>query len=145
MIRESQAKDLECIMQIWLTCNIETHHYVEKEYWLQNYEVVKKAISNGVYVYEEKGELLGFLGYIDSYIAGIFVNKEYRSKGIGKQLLDHAKSKNLSLSLDVFSNNKKAIGFYQREGFQIIHTHINEDTGLAEYRMEWTMTDEEVR
>lgn len=137
MIRDSRVEDVEEIMQLWLTINIDTHHYVSKDYWLQNYDAVKAAISEGVYVYEEQGEILGFLGCIDSYIAGIFVKKESRSKGIGKHLVNYIKSKCDSLVLDVYCSNKKAIEFYQREGFIVSNTHMNEETGLEELRMEW--------
>lgn len=137
MIRDSKPEDIEAIMQLWLAVNVDTHHYVAKEYWHKNYDMVKAAISEGVYVYEEQGEILGFLGCIDSYIAGIFVQKENRSKGIGKHLVDYTKDKFNYLSLDVYCNNAKAIEFYQREGFHITDTHLNHDTGLEEHRMEW--------
>lgn len=63
---------------------------------------------------------------------------EFRSQGIGKQLLNHIKQNHSSLSLDVYSSNKLAVRFYKREGFTIADEHIAEDTGFMEYRMEYT-------
>jgi ribosomal protein S18 acetylase RimI-like enzyme len=54
---------------------------------------------------------------------GISVKKEYRRKGIGKRLLKTAfsEAENIGinlLQLSVFSNNKAAISFYKKEGFE---------------------------
>ncbi len=55
-----------------------------------------------VWVYETDGVIAGFIGLNDDYIAGIFVEYEYRSKGIGKELIDFAKMNRMRLSLDVY-------------------------------------------
>ena len=62
MIRESNSKDLEELMKLWLGCNIEVHSFIQDEYWKNNYHVVKEAIAEGVTVYEEKGNIIGFIG-----------------------------------------------------------------------------------
>lgn len=53
------------------------------------------------------------------YIMMLIIQPEYRSKGIGQQLLQHIKnvSKFKSLGLRVFKTNVDACRFYQREGF----------------------------
>ena len=42
-----------------------------------------------------------------------------QSCGIGKLLLDYIKDKKVSLRLNVYQKNARAISFYQREGFII--------------------------
>ena len=44
-----------------------------------------------VFVYDINGKVLGFIGLMNEYIAGIFVDRNYRSTGIGTQLLTYAK------------------------------------------------------
>ena len=45
-----------------------------------------------VYVYEKDDDIRGFIGMMENYIAGIFVDEKFRSCGIGRELLDYAKS-----------------------------------------------------
>jgi len=59
------------------------------------------------------------------YLDAICVDEKYRSKGIGKELLEHTKRKALDegynvLSLIVFADNAKAINFYEKHGFVIV-------------------------
>ena len=88
-------------------------------------------------LFEEKKEILGFIGLNGNYIEGIFVDAEERSKGIGRQLLDYAKGVKGSLSLNVYAKNERAIAFYEREGFAVRHTGLDEQTGEKEYQMIW--------
>ena len=79
----------------------------------------------------------GFIGITDGYIAGIFVDRPFRSHGIGKQLLDFTKQLHPSLSLSVYQKNQKAVSFYLREGFSVFSQSLDEDTNEREYTMIW--------
>ena len=48
-----------------------------------------------------------------------FVRGDVRSQSIGKQLLDFVKQKRKRLELNVYVKNKRAVQFYEREGFCI--------------------------
>ena len=65
-------------------------------------------------------------------IEGIFVSDEMQSCGIGKLLLDYVKDKKVSLRLNVYQKNARAISFYQREGFIIQCEGLDEATGEKE-------------
>ena len=69
---------------------------------------------------------------INQYIEGIFVSDEMQSCGIGKLLLDYIKDKKVSLRLNVYQKNARAISFYQREGFIIQCEGLDEATGEKE-------------
>ena len=69
---------------------------------------------------------------INQYIEGIFVSDEMQSCGIGKLLLDYVKDKKVSLRLNVYQKNARAISFYQREGFIIQCEGLDEATGEKE-------------
>ena len=60
-----------------------------------------------------------------------------QSCGIGKLLLDYVKDKKVSLRLNVYQKNSRAISFYQREGFIIQCEGLDEATGEKEYTMLW--------
>ena len=57
-----------------------------------------------------------------AYILSIFISKEFRGKGYGRELLEEIKKEeNIQrLTLDVFSINKSAMSLYKKLGFKII-------------------------
>ena len=70
-----------------------------------------QLLQADVFVYTADGEIQGFIGLADNYIAGIFVDEKYRSLEIGKKFLDHVKSKYDSLSLGVYRKNRRTAAF----------------------------------
>ena len=78
MIRAFKENDLSVVMQIWLDTNINTHSFISKYYWMDNYNMVKKILPQAeIYVYEDHAtkEIEGFIGLTDNYIAGLFVKE----------------------------------------------------------------------
>ena len=138
MIRELQRDDINKVSDIWLDTNIKAHNFIPAEYWRSNFKSVKEALSQAeVYVYEHDTEIQGFIGLNDEYVEGIFVSGEMQSQGIGKILLNYAKDKRNKLHLNVSQKNARAISFYQREGFEIQHSGLDEATGEKDYVMTW--------
>lgn len=140
MIRKMEEKDIPDVLQIWLETNIRAHNFIEKEYWTGNYEMVKQILPEAeVYVYEDEknGQIAGFIGMNNQYVEGLFVKESAQSRGIGKQLLDHAKSRKTELRLGVYQKNVRAMRFYLRENFLIQAEEMDEDTNEKEYIMGW--------
>ena len=55
-------------MDLWLHANIESHSFIEADYWKKNYDMVRKLIPEAkVFVAEENEEILGFIGLTDTY------------------------------------------------------------------------------
>ena len=137
MIRRFENKDLDQVMSIWLQVNMESHFFIEADYWKNNYEMVREMIPKAeVFVSEENGQIRGFIGLIDTYIAGIFVRVAEQSKGVGTELLHTVMKSRDNLRLNVYKKNTKVVSFYRHYGFQIINQGIDEST-LEEYTMEW--------
>lgn len=141
MIRKLRKDDIEQVSKIWLDTNINAHNFIDKNYWKDNFEIVKDLFLEAeIYVYEnDKSVIQGFIGLDNNYIEGIFVCEEAQSKGIGKTLVNYAKQIKSNLSLKVYKENIRAIKFYQREDFEIKNESIDEDTGEEEYFMEWNI------
>ena len=138
MHRQLLNGDIDRIAEIGLKTNMKDHHFISNQYWKSNDEVVKEMMSHyEVYVFEADKMIQGFVGLNDEYIEGIFVSDEMQSCGIGKLLLDYIKDKKVSLRLNVYQKNARAISFYQREGFDIQCEDLDEDTGEKEYTMLW--------
>lgn len=138
MIRELRKVDINKVAEIWLDTNIKTHYFISAQYWKSNFELVKELLLQAtVYVYEDKQEIQGFIGLSNEYMEGIFVSAEMQSQGIGKILLNYVKGKRNKLILNVYQKNTRAISFYQREGFEIQYSGLDEATGEKDYVMAW--------
>lgn len=138
MIRKFQPDDTKRVMDIWLNSNIEAHSFVPKDYWISNYSFVQdQLIQANIYIYEQDSVIKGFVGMTDNYMAGIFVDKNFRSMGIGKMLIDYIKEIYPSFYLNVYKENRRAVDFYKREGLNIISEETDIDTQSQEYTMEW--------
>ena len=138
MIRQLQNKDIDKIMGIWLESTIYAHKFISKEYWNENYNIVKDMYipMSKTFIYEDNDDIRGFISIINNdFIGALFVEKNYQSQGIGKSLIDYAKNLYDNLSLAVYKENEKALEFYKKMGFKIISENINEDTNCVEYIM----------
>lgn len=141
MIRAFRENDLADVMQIWLDTNMKAHKFMRKEYWINNYNVVKEMLPQAeVYVYEDDDthQIAGFIGLINNYIAGIFIKEAAQSKGIGKQLLNYVKGMKSELSLSVYQKNLRAVSFYLREQFIIQSENLDDSTNEKEFIMNWS-------
>lgn len=138
MIRKFEKNDIDGVMQIWLSGNLDAHSFISDEYWKSNYNLVQEQIQQAdIFVYEDKGRIYGFIGIVEGYIAGIFVDKDYRNHGIGKMLIEYVKQYYDVLTLNVYSKNERAVSFYHRQGFSTVSESIDCDTNEVEYKMKW--------
>lgn len=141
-IRPMIQEDLDQVMEIWLSSNLQAHDFVSQDYWTGQKEAVREMLPKAqVYVceYEDgcRGKIAGFAGMQEDYLAGIFVAADVRSHGIGSALLDFCRQKRKEIALNVYVRNEAAIRFYERNGFRIEETDLDPMTGQVEYTMKW--------
>lgn len=128
----------------------EGYNIVGEEYREKCFEDAMKLISDKqgkIMLYEEDGRIVGlimgiiyneeekrydFVAPRRGRITELVVAKEYRNKGIGKELLnkmrDHLKSKGCEkILIAVFGYNEKAIEFYKENGFHMRMMDMIED------------------
>lgn len=138
MIRKMKDNDISAILEIWLNENIRAHSFIDKSYWISNFEYVKNALpQTEVYVYERGGDTVGFIGLNGNYIEGIFVDRAFQSGGIGSALIEYAKAKHSVLTLNVYEKNKRALSFYIKQGFKITDKETDINTNETELKMTW--------
>ncbi|MCC8016448.1 MAG: GNAT family N-acetyltransferase, partial [Clostridiales bacterium] len=77
-------------------------------------------LNSEAYVYETDEVVRGFIGINGDFIQGIFVDEAFRSRGIGKKLLNCAQNMHAQLLLKVYEKNKKAYDFYVKNGFSVL-------------------------
>lgn len=148
---DEQIKDLLVELQQYLAdMDIEGYNIVgngyREQYFIKTMEEVKK--SNGkILLYKDNEKIVGLVvGLInndetDRYdfkapkrgrITELIVDKEYRGKQIGKQLLDAMKEYLKSVKCEkiliaVFGYNESAIKFYEKNGYHIRMIDMIED------------------
>ena len=141
MIRKFETQDLDAVMQIWLHGNLNAHAFIAASFWTEHFEMVRDLLPQAeLYVHEDAGtrQIDGFIGLTENHIEGIFVAESARSKGVGKSLLEYAKSCKPYLTLSVYQKNERALAFYRREQFTVQSEGIDEDTNEAEIQMHLT-------
>lgn len=131
MIRKFKEEDTTKVMTIWTKGNFKAHYFIDKDYWLENYNRVKNEylLKSATYVYAEEGEIKGFISLLqDGYIGALFVREESKREGIGRRLINYCKDRNEKLTLKVYEKNVDAIIFYTTMNFKNVGIQIDEET-----------------
>ena len=131
MIRKMKEEDITKVMTIWTKGNFYAHPFIERDYWISNYNKVKEEYLKQAetYVYEENEEIKGFISILNNtYIGALFVKKDFLRQGIGKRLLNYCKERKEKLTLQVYEKNVDATLFYLAMGFKNIRIQIDEST-----------------
>lgn len=137
-LKQVTDRQLDQLMALWLASNFQGHPFILETYWLENQALVREMLPQSrLFIQEKNGEIIGFLGLMDTLIAGIFVKEECQKQGIGKALLEKVKIEVEELSLHVYKKNSSAQKFYLGQGFQVVAEDFDEDTKEIEYRMVW--------
>ena len=68
----------------------------------------------------ERDGLVGFCGYRTGWVDHLYLQPNVHRRGIGTQLLAHAKAGQSELRLWVFQRNRPAIHFYLANGFRLV-------------------------
>jgi putative acetyltransferase len=88
----------------------------------------------GIFIYI-CSKVVGFYSLNENNLAAIFVSPEFQGKGIGKQLMSHAKKQRVGLTLSVYKENEASCQFYLSQGFTVVSEQTDEHTVHQEYTM----------
>ena len=113
MIRKMKPADLNAIMEIWLSSNLDAHDFVGRQYWQEQLPAVRAAIQDAeVYCYIVTNDTIaGFIGLTGDYLAGLFVASKYRQQGISSQLLVFVQGYHQQLTLDSYPQTSEQLLF----------------------------------
>lgn len=139
MVSRFTENDVGELMRIWLEENLSAHAFIPAQYFYNHLDMVREALPQSeLYVYRQREKIIGFAGIVpQSYMAGIFVEKQFQNQGVGRALLNHCKGIYPKLKLDVYAKNINAIHFYRRNLFHATSETFQQDTGELEYHMVW--------
>lgn len=77
-IRRPKPTEIEEIIKIWLKGNIQAHPFIQPDYWLKHMGYMREVLPQSeVYVYEQDGNIVGFIGLQEHYI-GISLKAVYK-------------------------------------------------------------------
>ncbi|TOM78901.1 GNAT family N-acetyltransferase, partial [Vibrio parahaemolyticus] len=96
------------------------------EFWESQVENMRSFYipASETYVYEAESKVVGFYALYENSLAAIFVSPELQGKGIGKQLLSHAKTQRAELNLSVYKENQASYLFYLSQGFKVVSEQL---------------------
>ncbi|PSJ64210.1 GNAT family N-acetyltransferase [Mesorhizobium soli] len=133
------ASDRDRLLEIWLTASQVGHPFLGEADLSAQMQLVRDTYlpqaENWVAVVE--GQPAGFIGLLDSFIGGLFIDPAFHGCGIGKSLVLHAAQLKGALDVEVYADNRDACVFYRRIGFAETARHARDDEGrpLAIVRM----------
>lgn len=140
-IRKITKEDLSEVNKLIRELHIEIANFVGKkltEEELKEEEIKEDELDN-VLVAEVGGEIMGYVSFDTEekpdewygnhiYVCEIYVKPDMRGKGISDKLMeaviDKAKKLNVNLKIDTFVNNKKAIKFFEKHGFEPLEIYF---------------------
>lgn len=82
-----------------------------------------------------RDRVVGFVSLFGDEIGGLFVLPEFTRRGIGRALVDCARSIRETLEVEVFAANAIGRAFYARYGFVLIDAGVHEETGFEVLRL----------
>lgn len=131
-IRPILNEDTDTLVKIWLEASSFAHGFLGAErlalHAVQVRDIYLQQAENWVITQDHKP--VGFIGLIDQFIGGLFIDPHVHGRGLGKQLLNHAMQLKTLLELDVYALNTQAHGFYLRNGFVETARNPTDSEGL---------------
>lgn len=140
MIRGFTKNDTAAVMQVWLETIVVAHDFVDKKYWYDAIENVRKnyILNSDSYVYVKDGGIVGFVSIIEgNTIGAIFVEKIFQGKGIGGQLLEYIQNEYDKLYISVYEKNQSAQEFLLNHGFKYQYKQHDVNTDEVELLFIW--------
>ena len=140
MIRPYHPTDSDAVLDLWLRASILAHDFVPESFWREQLPAMRELYlpQAETLVLEEKGQVLGFASLHEQRLAALFVNPDAQGRGLGRRLLDDAKSRRDSLELGVYRANARAVAFYRAGGFVTLNETRAPHTGQPELTMRWS-------
>lgn len=113
---------IQRLIAIWESSVKSTHHFLtatDFSFYKERMPIYLGSVDLFGY-YDDKDDLVGFLGICGEGLEMLFVDNSSRGNGIGRALLNFAINSLGVKCVDVNEQNTQAIGFYQHFGFNVV-------------------------
>ena len=140
MIRKYEEKDIDELLDAWYSASKVAHPFLSEDFFDRERKNIRELYIPNVetWVYEKDSKVVGFITLINELIYAFFVDTDFQRIGIGRELMEHAKSLRPFLELYVFKENKIGRNFYDKCGFIKVAEHLHEETGFMQLRLKLT-------
>lgn len=120
-IKEAKLhSDTKTIIDTWERSVRATHHFLDEDYLLEIKELFPSFLKDvRVYKSQNKECFEGFIGIDNKKIEMLFIEPIHFGKGVGKSLVNFVIKEFGVDRVDVNEQNKGALGFYQKLGFEV--------------------------
>lgn len=117
-------RDFEALTEVWEASVRATHDFLPESYIVLLRQLVKTQYLDTVMLICCKDpinqRITGFAGIAANKVEMLFIHPDYRGQGVGKCLLMSAINEFNAKCLDVNEQNLQAIGFYLKQGFEVV-------------------------
>ena len=131
-ISQPSPDDYDELLEEWEASIRSTHHFLTEE----NIAFYKPLIRNQYFatvelfiVRGENDKIIAFMGLNNELIEMLFVHPSEQGKGYGKLLMDFAVKKKRFSKVDVNEQNEMALGFYLKQGFDVVGRDATDSLG----------------
>lgn len=137
MIRSYEPKDLNELLEAWYSASQVAHPFLNEAFFEQERKNIATLYLPSVetWVFERDGVVIGFISLLGNEVGGLFVGAACHGQGVGRALMDHARSRREVLELEVFEANQVGRRFYERYGFRQVGENVHEETGHKQLRL----------
>ena len=132
MIRPATARDAPRNLEIWRNAVAATHGFLASEDLARIDAMVADWLPGAkLWVLVDEADFpLGFMALTGAHIDALFVDPDRHGSGVGRTLISHARSLHGALTVDVNEQNTRAVGFYERMGFERTGRSPTDDQAL---------------
>lgn len=122
MLERASEADFSTLIDIWEKSVRATHHFLPEEEVNNLKPLILNEYFHHVllhkYIFDE--HIVGFIGTSSDNIEMLFIDPNFRGRGVGRILTDFAVTKLKIEKVDVNEQNLQAVGFYEKLGFKVI-------------------------
>ena len=137
VLRPYEPADCEQLLDVWTRASALAHPFLGKAFMEQerrNIPDVSLPIAE-TWVWAVDGRVTGFISLLGNEVGALFVDPDCHRGGIGRSLIEQARTLRGDLEVEVFERNALGRRFYEHVGFKLIERKIHEPTGFELLRL----------
>jgi putative acetyltransferase len=122
-VQTPSFSDYSELVRVWEASVRATHDFLPDSYICLLRELLLDQYLDAVMLIcckDARQRIIGFAGVAAGRVEMLFIEPGSRGQGVGKRLLQYAINELNAYQLDVNEQNPQALGFYLRQGFEIV-------------------------
>ena len=124
-VRRARVDDRERLLTLWERSVRATHDFLSEADIVELRPFVSEELASDAFEWwvliGSAEAVIGFLGFANDTIEGLFIDPAHRSRGGGTLLISHAQQlAGGALAVDVNESNDAAVRFYTGAGFGVV-------------------------